>query len=116
MSPRWLEALLIRFLGPKDRDSVPGDLLEEYRDAVDAGTSRLRATYWYARQVLSILAIHLLTARNLLFVTCLLSMFAAAVLAYISNAPEATPLAIAFAASAGLTISLLTRPRTFQIS
>jgi hypothetical protein len=38
-------------------------------------------------------------------------MFAAAVLAYISNAPEATPLAIAFAASAGLTISLLTRPR-----
>lgn len=48
--PRWAESLLRMFLAPADRDSVSGDLLEEYRESIvperGAGANR-----WYVRQV-----------------------------------------------------------------
>jgi hypothetical protein len=48
--PQWAESLLRLFLTPGDRDSVSGDLLEEYREsivpALGAGANR-----WYVRQV-----------------------------------------------------------------
>lgn len=112
MTPlRWVEALLVLFLPAKDRETVTGDLLEEYRDAIQAGTSRFRANYRYFRQALSVVATYILTARHLLLTTCLLSIAAAANLAYISNAPEAKPLASVFAAQCALTIAILIRPR-----
>ena len=50
LPPRWAESLLRMFLAPHDRDSVSGDLLEEYRESIlaerGAGANR-----WYARQV-----------------------------------------------------------------
>ena len=50
LPPRWAESLLRLLLPPKDRESVSGDLLEEYREsivpAVGAGARR-----WYVRQV-----------------------------------------------------------------
>ena len=50
LPPQWAESLLRMFLSPADRDSVSGDLLDEYRESIrperGAGANR-----WYARQV-----------------------------------------------------------------
>jgi hypothetical protein len=52
--PRWMDALLVRLVDARDRDTIPGDLLEEYRDTLLRGETRLRATAHYIRQVLSV--------------------------------------------------------------
>ena len=50
MPPRWAESLLRMLLSPADRDSVSGDLLEEYRESVVPALGD-RANGWYLRQV-----------------------------------------------------------------
>lgn len=49
--PRWAEAWLRASLPVRDRESVSGDLLEEYRVAIRPNRSRLAADLWYLRQV-----------------------------------------------------------------
>src|SRR5881227_1307300 len=49
--PALAEALLRLFLKPEDRDSVSGDLLEEYRETILAGRDRGAADWWYVLQV-----------------------------------------------------------------
>jgi hypothetical protein len=49
--PAWAESLLRLLLGPEDRESVSGDLLEQYRDSVRPARGALRADVWYTRQV-----------------------------------------------------------------
>ena len=53
--PRWAEALLRMVLRPVDRESIPGDLLEEYREARHPSLGPIRANVWYVRSVLSFL-------------------------------------------------------------
>jgi hypothetical protein len=53
--PRWAEALLRSLLRPTDRESISGDLLEEYRAARHPALGTLRANAWYIRHVLSLL-------------------------------------------------------------
>jgi hypothetical protein len=48
--PRWAEAILRMLLKPGDRESVSGDLLEEYRDTIVPTRGRA-ADWWYIRQV-----------------------------------------------------------------
>jgi hypothetical protein len=48
--PRWAEAILFLLLKPDDRESVSGDLLEEYRDTIVPTRGRA-ADGWYIRQV-----------------------------------------------------------------
>ena len=48
--PRWAEAVLQMLLRPEDRDSVSGDLLEEYREAIVPAVGSA-ADRWYVRQV-----------------------------------------------------------------
>lgn len=50
--PRWLEVILLRLLRERDRQTISGDLLEEFQDQ-QAQKGRPRATVWYARQILS---------------------------------------------------------------
>jgi hypothetical protein len=50
--PQWAEALLRVMLKPEDRESVPGDLLEEYRETI-VPTRGSAADRWYVRQVAS---------------------------------------------------------------
>lgn len=50
--PRWTQALLRMFLEPADADTVTGDLLEEYRDAIHPSRGQPAADAWYAWQVL----------------------------------------------------------------
>lgn len=53
--PRFAHALLRALLRPSDSESIPGDLLEEYREARRPRLGRLRADAWYVKQVLSVL-------------------------------------------------------------
>jgi hypothetical protein len=48
--PSWAEAILRVLLKPHDRETVSGDLLEEYRDAIVPTRGRA-ADLWYIRQV-----------------------------------------------------------------
>ena len=50
LPPRWAESLLRMLLPPEDRDSVSGDLLEEYRESVLPALGD-KAKGWYVRQV-----------------------------------------------------------------
>jgi hypothetical protein len=52
--PRWAEWLLCLSLKPADRESVSGDLLEEYRETI-VPTRGSTADLWYVRQVASFL-------------------------------------------------------------
>ena len=49
--PRWAEWLLRLTLKRGDRESVSGDLLEEYRDTVVPAPGQSAADVWYLRQV-----------------------------------------------------------------
>jgi hypothetical protein len=53
--PRWAEAILRSAVSLSDRESISGDLLEEYRDARRPALGALRANAWYIKQVLSVL-------------------------------------------------------------
>lgn len=55
--PRWLEALLLRSLPSRDRETISGDLLEEYREVQLPHLGPLGANIWYARQLISFLAV-----------------------------------------------------------
>src|SRR6266508_4198012 len=48
--PAFVEAVLRLCLKPEDRDSVSGDLLEEYRESIHGGRDRLAADRRYVRQ------------------------------------------------------------------
>jgi hypothetical protein len=53
--PRWAEHLLRACLASRDRDTIAGDLLEEYREVVRPTRGRLAADIWYLTQVLSLI-------------------------------------------------------------
>jgi hypothetical protein len=50
LPPRWAESLLRLMLPRENRESVSGDLLEEYRESIVPSLGR-RAGRWYIRQV-----------------------------------------------------------------
>ena len=49
--PRWAEAILRRMLAPRYRETVSGDLLEDYRERVLPQRGRRAADRWYVAQV-----------------------------------------------------------------
>ena len=51
--PAWAETALRCLLPPRNRDTVSGDLLEEYREVIVPGRGVVRANLWYLRQVVS---------------------------------------------------------------
>jgi hypothetical protein len=53
--PRWAEILLERLLAARDRETVAGDLREEYAESIMPQRGRLAADLWYLRQVSSFL-------------------------------------------------------------
>jgi hypothetical protein len=53
--PRWADAILRSCLRPSDRESISGDLLEEYRAVRAPALGSLGANVWYIGQVLSML-------------------------------------------------------------
>ncbi len=53
--PRWVEAILRSVLRPADRESISGDLLEEYREVRRPALGAFRANAWYIKHVSSVL-------------------------------------------------------------
>jgi hypothetical protein len=53
--PRWAEAVLRSLLRPADRESISGDLLEEYRAAKRPHLGPFGANVWYVKHVVSVL-------------------------------------------------------------
>jgi hypothetical protein len=53
--PRWAEAMLRSSLRPTDRESISGDLLEEYLEARRPSLGAQRANAWYIKHVISVL-------------------------------------------------------------
>jgi len=49
--PAWADTWLRLLLPARDRDTVSGDLMEEYRENVRPSKSRLAADIWYVGQV-----------------------------------------------------------------
>ena len=52
--PQWAESLLVFLLKSRDREAIPGDLLEEYREDRLPLSGHVRADFWYVRQVFGI--------------------------------------------------------------
>jgi hypothetical protein len=50
--PAWAEQMLRLLLKPDDRETMSGDLLEEYRVSIVPSRGRARADVWYVRQVM----------------------------------------------------------------
>ena len=79
--PRWAESLLKHVLNPRDRESIPGDLLEEYREERLSNLGRERANLWYIRQMLGIAFFQVFKAsprKRLLICLCFLTLVASA--------------------------------------
>jgi hypothetical protein len=55
--PRWLERLLLWCLPVRDRETISGDLLEEYREVQLPRHGPARANLWYMQQLLGFLAV-----------------------------------------------------------
>ena len=53
--PRWSETLLRSLLLDRDRDTISGDLLEEYREDAVPTRGAKGARWWYRRQVAGLL-------------------------------------------------------------
>jgi hypothetical protein len=55
--PRWLESLLLWCLPACDRETISGDLLEEYREVKLPRLGPARANLWYMHQAISFLSV-----------------------------------------------------------
>ena len=73
--PRWLERTLLLFLSARDRETISGDLLEEYREERLPRSGALRANCWYLRQLVSFASIQILGGPLLKQALILASLF-----------------------------------------
>jgi hypothetical protein len=76
--PRWLERMLLHFLPARDRETISGDLLEEYREEQVPRFGSLRANVWYLCQTLSLISAWDLLGRPLKAPLMGISVFTAA--------------------------------------
>jgi hypothetical protein len=65
--PRWAERLLRALLKPANRDTVTGDLLEEYREVIRPARGAVRARLWYLGQALSLALVSISPAQSLIW-------------------------------------------------
>ena len=87
--PQWAESLLKRVLNARDRESILGDLLEEYREERLSNLGRARANLWYIRQMLSIAFFQAFRGsprKRLLICLCFLTLAASAWFAFTETA------------------------------
>ena len=86
--PEWLERILLIFVSARDRESIAGDLLEEYREERLPRLGSLRANSWYLRQSMSFAAVRITGGprlRQVLTALCLFIVAAGIWLAVMEN-------------------------------
>jgi len=76
--PSWLQRALLRFLKARDRETISGDLLEEYREEKVPRLGVLRANLWYLRQLFSFASMRMVDGRPVQQVLVLMCFFAIA--------------------------------------
>ncbi len=76
--PRFFEWMLRRFLAARDRETISGDLLEEYREEYLPRLGAARADLWYLRQAAGFAALRLMGGPHVKVVLLLFSVFIAA--------------------------------------
>ncbi len=76
--PRWLERMLLLFLAARDRDTISGDLLEEYREEQLPRLGPMRANIWYLRQSISFGSIRIIGGPRVKLLLTLMCLFAVA--------------------------------------
>jgi len=54
--PRWAAAVLRLLVAARDRETIAGDLVEQYREEILPRLGRAGARRWYGRQVLSLVS------------------------------------------------------------
>ncbi len=82
--PRWAEAMLPLLLAPEEAETVLGDLIEEYREAIVPSIGQRRADRWFVREIAG-LVLRGPLAWGLLVGACLAGRFALDTLAPPSN-------------------------------
>jgi hypothetical protein len=81
--PLWAESLLIGLLPPRDREAISGDLLEEYREERLPTLGRMRANFWYFRQVIAIASLQQFQGGPMKSILLCLSFFCLAATAWL---------------------------------
>lgn len=76
--PRFLEWALLRLLAARDRETISGDLLEEYREEQLPRLGPLGANVWYLRQALSFFTIRIAGGPHMRQALMAMSVFIAA--------------------------------------
>ena len=92
--PRWAEAMLRSLLRPADRESISGDLLEEYRAARRPSLGAVRANTWYLKHVCSVLWQLIRPCAVVLVGTNLLRVFLGISAEWFAAAPRPTMVAL----------------------
>lgn len=82
--PRLFEWLLLRVLPARDRETISGDLFEDYCEERLPRLGRLRAGFWYARQVMGFALIRLLWGSEMKSLLILMSLFTIAAGAWLA--------------------------------
>ncbi len=93
--PRWAERFLRHALSPTDRDTITGDLLEEYRETIVPALGIAAARRWYLRQALSIAFSPRLAGQWMIWLIATIGLIAAFAIRYRVGPPFPTTLAIA---------------------
>jgi len=86
--PLLLERTLLLFLKARDRETISGDLLEEYREEKLPTLGHARANFWYFRQVISFVVTQWKEGelmKQLLTLTCFFTVAAGVWLAVMEN-------------------------------
>lgn len=76
--PLWLERLLLLLLAAPDRETISGDLLEEYREEVLPRVGPVRANLWYLSQSISFASMRILGGPRVKPLLTLMCLFAVA--------------------------------------
>ena len=92
--PRWAESMLRSLVRPSDRESISGDLLEEYRAARRPSLGAFRANTWYLRHVFSVLWQLIRPCALVLVGTNLLRVFLGVSAEWFAAAPRPTMVAL----------------------
>jgi hypothetical protein len=76
--PRWLERMLLCCLPARYRETISGDLLEEYREVQVPRLGYMRANVWYLRQSISFVSVRSLGGPPMKAALTWMSLFTAA--------------------------------------
>jgi hypothetical protein len=80
--PQWAERLLRRTLSPANRDTITGDLLEEYREVILPARGVVGARRWYLRHALSLMLASNSTVQWLIWLIATAALVIAFVMRY----------------------------------